>query len=428
MEHFSELIQEIKMRTSIIIIITMLFSSCSLFDREQLEKDADGAIIGMEPLWGKELADNPNGLGMGSSVSKDGYSLFIRHFNGQDEFVWVEAETGKDKWVWDGVQRKENDIQPDNVIVNEDYISLSKVHFFQLDLNTGNPNVYFTRDDGIGGGAFERFTKIGGKFYCIRTFEEMGDGKLSSVIYQVDDQNKQLSFFLEPQYPKENEVSSSSGLVGAIMNVKSYQLNGKQYLVMVLNDYGADSNSQSDNYLAIYNLSESSWEFEAIPVSLNSDLNAGTSLEVYNGKAYLNSERQIHCYDILTGELVWKQNFEGNFQFSGFAIGDSMLVGNCNEANTYGVNPDTGEIMWKVESGGTTSPIAFMNGVAYFSGGSDGRLNAIDIQTGKYIWKLKNPRPDYWTRHVAVVPGDGNRPDLIVASTYKEYMAFPAAR
>jgi len=103
-------------------------------------------------------------------------------------------------------------------------------------------------------------------------------------------------------------------------------------------------------------------------------------------------------------------------------------VGNCNEANTYGVNPDTGEIMWKVESGGTTSPIAFMNGVAYFSGGSDGRLNAIDIQTGKYIWKLKNPRPDYWTRHVAVVPGDGNRPDLIVASTYKEYMAFPAAR
>ena len=61
-------------------------------------------------------------------------------------------------------------------------------------------------------------------------------------------------FFLEPKYPKENEVSSSSGLVGAIRNVKSYQLNGKQYLVMVLNDYGADSNSQSDNYLAIYNL------------------------------------------------------------------------------------------------------------------------------------------------------------------------------
>ena len=59
-------------------------------------------------------------------------------------------------------------------------------------------------------------------------------------------------------------------------------------------------------------------------------------------KAYLNSERQIHCYDLLTGELVWEQNFEGNFQFSGFAIGDSMLVGNCNEANTYGVDPDTG--------------------------------------------------------------------------------------
>ena len=84
--------------------------------------------------------------------------------------------------------------------------------------------------------------------------------------------------------------------------------------------------------------------------------------------------------------------------------------------------------MWKVESGGTTSPIAFMNGVAYFSGGSDGRLNAIDVATGRYIWKLKRPGSSNWKRHVAVVPGDDSRPDLIVASTYKEYMAFPAAR
>ena len=119
----------------------------------------------MQPFMGERIDGQTERpwLGMGSSSAKDGYTLFIRHLNGQDEFVWLEAETGKDKWVWDGVQRKENDIQPDNVIVNEDNISLSKVHFFQLDLNTGNSNVYFTRDDGIGGGAFERFTKIGGK-------------------------------------------------------------------------------------------------------------------------------------------------------------------------------------------------------------------------------------------------------------------------
>jgi outer membrane protein assembly factor BamB len=230
---------------------------------------------------------------------------------------------------------------------------------------------------------------------------------------------------LEPKYPKENEVSPASGLIGAIRNVKAYQYQNKDYLVMAINDFGS---GKSDNYLALYNLPDAKWEYEAVPIALNVEINAGAFMEVYNNRVYLNFDRQIHCYDILSGELVWKQNFDGIFFIGGFTVGDSMLVANCEEAFTYGVNPDTGQIMWKVTSGGSTSPIAIMNGVAYFSGGSDGRLNAIDVTTGRYIWKLKRPGNSNWNRHVAVVPGDGKRPDYIVASTYKEYMAFPAAR
>jgi hypothetical protein len=177
------------------IIFILFFSSCSLFDREQLERDEDGAVIGMQPLWVKELTDQPNGYGLGmrSSASKDGHALVIRHFNDQDEFVWVEAETGKEKWEWDGALRKESGITPGRVFVNESSIALSDVEFFQLDLQSGTPNFYFTRADGIGAGQFERFTKIGSKFYCIRTFEEREDGLLSSVIYTIDDNTKELS-------------------------------------------------------------------------------------------------------------------------------------------------------------------------------------------------------------------------------------------
>jgi outer membrane protein assembly factor BamB len=381
----------------------------------------------MQPLWVKELTDKPNGHGDGlsKSLAIHGNSLIIRNFDGIDEFVWFEAANGKEKWVFKEARRQDTYIYNDRGMVNENSVSFGDVEFFQLDLQSGTPNFYFTRNDGIGGGAFEGFTRIGDTFYVIRAFEQREDGLLSSVIYTIDDNTKNLSYFLEPQYPKFHKVSPFNGLVGDIRNVKAYQYQNKDYLVMAINDYGS---GKSDNYLAIYNLSESKWEFEAITVSLNSDLNAGTSLEVYNGKVYLNNEEEIHCYDLLSGELVWKQHFDGNFQFSGFAIGDSMLIGNTNEATTYGVNPETGQIMWQVKSGGTTSPIAFMNGVAYFSGGSDGRLNAIDVTTGRYIWKLKRPGSSNWKRHVAVVPGDGKRPDYIVASTYKEYMAFPAAR
>jgi len=416
-----------RMKYFLYIIVVLFFSSCSLFDKEQLEKDKDGSIIGMEPLWVKELTDKPNGHGAGisGSVAIDGNSLITRHFNEKDELVWLEAETGKEKWVFKDLVRHNNDFIPTDIFIDETNLTIGLVHFFQLDIENGLPNFYFSNNEELDGGVFNGVTKLEDSYYAWKNFVERADGLLSSFIYALNDETKEIRFLLEPQYPQKNEVSSSSGLVGAIRNVNAYRLNGKDFLVLAINDYGS---GKSDNYLAIYNLSESKWEFEAIPVSLNSDSNAGTSLEVYKGKAYLNSERQIHCYDLLTGELVWEQNFEGNFQFSGFAIGDSMLVGNCNEANTYGVDPDTGEIMWKVESGGTTSPIAFMNGVAYFSGGSDGRLNAIDVATGRYIWKLKRPGSSNWKRHVAVVPGDDSRPDLIVASTYKEYMAFPAAR
>lgn len=188
-------------------------------------------------------------------------------------------------------------------------------------------------------------------------------------------------------------------------------------------------NHKNNIHIALYNLTDEQWEYEAETVTTtNTEFNAGAFMEVYNNRVYLNHDRQIYCYDILSGELVWKQNFEGIFFIGGFTIDEGMIVANCEEAFTYGVEPETGEILWKASSGGSTSPIAIMNGVAYFSGGSDGRLNAINIKTGKYIWKLKNPRPDYWKRHVAVMPGDGNRADLIVASTYKEFMAFPATR
>jgi outer membrane protein assembly factor BamB len=196
-------------------------------------------------------------------------------------------------------------------------------------------------------------------------------------------------------------------------------------LIIVYIDFSEESGT---NYLSNYNLTDDRWEYENIEIEGDRFVSASNSMEIYQDKIYITYDNQIYCYKVMTGELIWKQNLTGFIGYSGFTIGDSILVANCEETFTYGTSPETGQILWKVKSGGTTSPIAIMNGVAYFSGGSDGRLNAIDVTTGQYLWKLKPPGEEYWKRHVAVVPGDGKRPDLIVASTYKEYMAFPAAR
>ena len=142
---------------------------------------------------------------------------------------------------------------------------------------------------------------------------------------------------------------------------------------------------------------------------------------------YCATGRGLACYDPLTGEPIWSASFPQGFGSSGFIIADNKLIANCEDTFTYCLDPLTGRQLWQEKSSGTSTPISYLNGVVYFSGGGDGRLHAIDATTGKHLWRVKSPdevvNPGAWFYGVcvAVAGKEGSKGRVIVTTGLNAY-------
>ena len=141
----------------------------------------------------------------------------------------------------------------------------------------------------------------------------------------------------------------------------------------------------------------------------------------------------MSCHDLITGREMWTVNFSEGFVFSGFTIQEGRIFANNGDRFTYCLNPETGRQIWKEESSGSASPISYLNGVLYFMGGGDGRLHAIDANTGKHLWRLRSPDVDKnsgaWFYGICVaVPGQGGKKGRIVATTGLNAYGYEAIR
>ena len=66
--------------------------------------------------------------------------------------------------------------------------------------------------------------------------------------------------------------------------------------------------------------------------------------------------------------------------------------------------------------------LRYLNGVVYFGGGGDGKLHAVDAETGEYLWEIESPdlgknKSAYFGGLCAVVPGVGSEKGKIVVTT-----------
>jgi outer membrane protein assembly factor BamB len=134
------------------------------------------------------------------------------------------------------------------------------------------------------------------------------------------------------------------------------------------------------------------------------------------------------CYNYYTGDLVWEREFPHDFSFSGFEIEDGILVGSCENKILYGIDARLGNILWTSEGAGTNSKLEnrILNGIVYFGGGSSGFFHAVDIHSGKTIWKLDPYKYEdnkaFWTWSVNVVPGnDGEKGRVIIQNALHAY-------
>lgn len=357
----------------------------------------------------------------------------IRRFNGKDIFSSIKAIDSELNWEWNQSNRTFfvfNNYSDIDLEAKKVLIGISDLILF--DFNSGLEDSY------IPGTQAEQFwgaTHVNGRYFSsdFRKRNPQNGYQYTDIIEVVPGSNSTISIAI-PKHLEE-DLTTSSLEIGRIVNLAGFSKDQKDYLIVFYQDFLADNRIHS--LMSLYNLSDEVWEYEAIDVSEGSDRGAvGFNLQIFNDRVYFTNNSggnpaKLHCHDILSGQKIWEFNFTGVFSNNFDISEDGILVVNSEQIpTTVGIDANTGRQLWRVETGGTAGSVAIMNGVAYFAGASDGRLNAIDIYTGMFLYRLHPPAGlDRWKRHIAVVPGDGNkRPDLIVASTYTHYMAFQAAR
>ena len=419
----------------ITLISFLLFVGCK--QEEDIVRDANGVVTGLSQTWGKSISNNGKLAEVVNTtqIIYDQKNVLVGvNKDGKIALGSLNSNTGQLNWTWeDMVGSKSNPTFLDQISIGED-----KYHVFENKLvfvwgsNTYCINLTTGKTQWLNRFLAGRFPRCSGYansyFYGAPTKnyyegESLWTGSMSG---QVPDE-----FIVRPSYDFLN-VDMNSPYQGGIGEVLPFDQGGDLLLVVLFGDPGKTSNLYQ-TAMGLYNYTKRQWVYERATLN-GSYPNSNVSwAKLYNGKVYHTSTRSMLCHDVMTGKEIWSVNFDQGFALSGFTIQDGKIFANNGDRYTYCLNPETGRQIWKEESSGSASPISYLNGVLYFMGGGDGRLHAIDANTGKHLWRLRSPDVDknsgaFFYGTCVAVPGQGGKKGRVVATTGLNAYGYEAIR
>ncbi|MFT3683006.1 MAG: PQQ-like beta-propeller repeat protein [Ferruginibacter sp.] len=119
-----------------------------------------------------------------------------------------------------------------------------------------------------------------------------------------------------------------------------------------------------------------------------------TALLVNNTACFISGDGNLYCIDT-NGKKRWmftgkerKYDFADYHQSSPVLFNNILYVGMGN-GNLYAVDPATGKLKWKVQTGGPVHTTPAVDSNRIYFGSFDGNVYAADINTGKVVWKFK---------------------------------------
>lgn len=416
------------------MIWAVVVSSCHRQEDTVLD---EGVAIKLPSLWKTAISDNgelaqvvvSGMIGYGS-----GNVVVGANKSNQRSLLSLKAQDGARNWEWsDLLFLTQSPIIKDPFYIrNNTFYIYNSLLFFPFSTNTYCVNLVdgttqWKHKTNLGrfniiGGIGERYFSSGNT-YTVGDDERLYEGNVTS--------NTLESYLLVPAYNSiPNPFFNGYGYIKGIL---PFTNQADTLVSLLFTDPNPDTRFRSYSVTGLYNLSKQQWMYER--KVLNPSLETGniTCSLLYDKKLYYASGLGLHCLDLLTGEPIWSVPFSNGFGFSGFIIADGRLLANCEDRYTYCLDPATGRQLWKEQSSGTCTPISYLNGVAYFAGGGDGKLHAIDAATGQHLWRVKSPDESVnsgaWFYGVCVaVPGKDGHKGRVVATTGLNAYGYEAIR
>lgn len=132
---------------------------------------------------------------------------------------------------------------------------------------------------------------------------------------------------------------------------------------------------------------------------------------IVNGKAYFGStvDHQLHCRDLLTGQLVWRCSTGGPIRLSP-TVADGRVLFGSDDGRAYCVDAESGKLIWQrqvaprnewllargemISKWPVRTGLMVHQGTAYMGAGifphEDVYLCGVDPATGKQVWQQDN--------------------------------------
>ncbi len=417
-----------------IIFLFVVLPACKQTE-PQIIKDVNGIITSKPELWIASTSINKNEITIWDTPATFGNIVVVSAWDGERDGVkGLDYKTGEVLWEWyDDFENYNLSIKRHHIEDNYLIWQMGK-ELYCIDMVTGNTvfkkryelDPYLRAITGNGNDIFiiaeshspeVEGTPSNARLYKTSISEK---GKLSEIAQPIHNGIK---------YDGLNNYSLAGAATVVTRNSKD---------LVLFNSIEPDEEvNKSKSYMHLFNLTDNQWVYQQALITNDTDSFLQKKPGVWGNFVYLVMNDWVICTDLMTGEVVWKKGFtvRTHFVTSGYHIAEKegllLVNAEANGTTLYALDLKTGQEVWQVPSSGTSTEMQYLNGVVYFVGGGDGWLHAVEVETGKHIWKLVSPydsNGDYFIGYCAVVAAEGNKKGTVIAASGLNAFAYEAER
>jgi len=188
------------------------------------------------------------------------------------------------------------------------------------------------------------------------------------------------------------------------------------------NKYPSHNGSYLWSNLYAYNLRTKQYIWELVDFQ-NKSIMANPPV-IHNNRYYIASLNNIYCIDLFSGQKLWSTELPYTVNSAGFVRHNDWLIAQAADRGTWAIDMNDGHIVWhNPQPLGLIDKLFYYDGVVYFTSFGDGRLYAINAETGATIWAERTPnwhntKAPYATFGHSYVAIDPERKVLYVSDNY----------
>jgi outer membrane protein assembly factor BamB len=415
------------------VLILLLFGiSCVRDEDPKLQTNTEGEIISLPYVWKKNLHKGmPESNGVMDFAIYYKQNPIIPMTNGPSGkmLTRIDPEDGKTIWEWDDrfVKATEDILIYRNHQFNNLLFFTAGSRLYSINLETGQTHWKKRMDRSFQAFVFGKDTD----FYIFGPSDAFPDSVVQSIVFKGDIQSGVIEEYLAPDFTMDYFFTGNR--IGDVTAAVPVELDGREHLLVVWQEPFFEFFWQS--YLGLWDKVNEEWIYEKTIINAEKSFN-GVLLNppvVHEGRIYLGVGFELASHDIRTGAQYWRKRFDGEIFFSNMLIEEGKLIINNEDQFVYAFDPISGRQLWKIPGSGTSSFMSFMNGVVYFNGGATGRLHAVDIRSGKTVWRIDTDnlgqRGDRF-RGTAIytIPGENGKKGKIISLSGAFAYCFEAYR